>query len=181
MKRDADLFALVLEDVDVLDVIERAEFSKAIRPDRNQFVDLREWFASQSRIVVRRVEHNFADALRGRNGIKLRACDGWRGRVRLQRGKAILEDDEVVSGFRDFRGKATGRCRAERTVIRRRQEGALLSVRCGRQPLAQEWIPPQLRHGAPLLIPSQASTPLALSHARLLRRAVARKCKRSNT
>src|SRR4051812_4134755 len=122
MERDADGLALVLEDEDVFNKFKRAQFTEAIRPYLNQFVNLRDGLGGQRRSMIRRIENNFADALSGTHRVKFRSFDGGRGRVRSERRKAILKGHYVISAFWNFRRKAARLRRTKRAVVCGRQE-----------------------------------------------------------
>ena len=126
-ERDTDLFAAILEDVDVADVGQAAELARAVAPHRDQVADVVDALLAERGVVVGRV----ADDL----GAPLLA------RVRRE---SILEDDDVVIRLWDLGLGHAGSGRAQRAVCRVRVIRPVLAPRRDRDPLLEQRVPAQL-------------------------------------
>ena len=139
VKRDADLFALVLEYEDVADVRTRTECLVAIRPDVDQKPDPFHGKPSESQRVIRRVDDDLASGAR-RMVVTV-------ARIMADRGEPVLEHDHLEVIERDL-GIAFRTRRAQRAESGGK-EGAVVPFRVVGDPFLTKRIEAQLRHGCP--------------------------------
>ena len=109
VQRDADLLALVLEDVDICDLGPGPELCVAIRPDVDQQPDALRRQLGERELVLGRVHHDLAAG--GRRSDRP-ATDP----VGAERRKAVLEHDHLERVERHL-GSAAGPARTQRAEI----------------------------------------------------------------
>src|SRR5579864_3080518 len=128
-ERDTDLLASVLEYVDVAHVGQAAQLASPVAPNLDQVPDVVDALLAERRIVVGRVADDLATSLVAGVG-----------------RESVLENCDVVVGFRDLGFLHARPGRAQRAVIRGRMVGAILAPRRHRDPLFEQRIPANLAH-----------------------------------
>src|SRR5687768_10683036 len=135
---------LVLEDEDVIDLFAGSKLSVAVGPDLDEVPDAAFAHGRERRVVVVRVQDDLADSAPwGRWRQVAALLVGYRD-VRCEGGELVLEDDYVVVLPWHLRREAAWLSRAQRAVLRRRQERTILTVGGVGYPFAQRGVPAEL-------------------------------------
>src|SRR6266566_4096323 len=137
MERDPDLFALVLEDVDVGDLRPRAELAVAVGPNVDEEPDPLQRQARQGQLVLGRVDDDLAARRR------------WTDRTPVapvgpERRKAVLEHNDLERVER-YLGCAAWPAWTQRAEVGG-EEGPVVALGGVCDPFAPQWIEAKLRH-----------------------------------
>src|ERR687889_521436 len=136
--------ALVLKDKDVVHVAEAAQLVVTVGPHLNEVANPPLRQPGQGLLVLVGVDDDLGHPASRRGRCKRGAGLVGLGCVRDVGGELVLEDDDVV-GLAGYLGReAALLCRAQGTVLGRREEGAILAVGGVSNPLAQRRVPPEL-------------------------------------
>ncbi|GBC96078.1 hypothetical protein HRbin16_01879 [bacterium HR16] len=144
--RHPNLFALILEDKNVLHKRVSRQLFEAVGPHLHQLRNLLHRQVCHFALMLRSIQYHLAYSLRWDNRSKRGTLHRRLRSIALKRGKAIFKNHNLVIGI-GYLCLYTPRLRGtERAILFWGQESALLAVRGGNHPLLQIRMPPQLRH-----------------------------------
>jgi hypothetical protein len=145
-QRHPDLLAVVLEREDLLDALDRGQLRRPLGPHVDDEAGTLGAELGEHAVVVAGEADDLAPAEPGTQLCQRRPRGGGRHVLRDGGGQgreAVLEDDDLVVGFRDL-GLPAGSRRAQRALVGRREEGAGLPVGGDHDPLPQQRVVPHL-------------------------------------